>query len=76
MPAAGAALPTSDTISWVSAPGPGRHLTFHWAAAYLAGARLPPYHASQCQRHQVLQGPCNTARGATQGWGEVAGIRG
>ena len=68
MPAAGAALPTSDTISWVSsAPGPGRHLTFHWAAAYLAGARLPPYHASQCQRHQVLQGPCNTARGATQG---------
>lgn len=39
-----------------SAPGPGRHLTFHWAAAYLAGARLPPYHASQCQRHWVLQG--------------------
>ena len=63
-----------------SAPGPGRHLTFHWAAAYLAGARLPPYHASQCQRHQVLQGPlqhCTRGKlGARREEGSRAGGRG
>ena len=63
MPAAGAALPTSDTISWVGSRA-------RPSLDFPLGCRLPcrsldPYHASQCQ--MVLQGPLQHCMRGRQG---------
>ena len=63
MPAAGAALPTSDTISWVGSRA-------RPSLDFPLGCRLPcrsldPYHASQCQ--MVLQGAATLHEGPARG---------